>query len=149
PGRLLRTRRDGRGREGLVRGGVRGPGRRAGGAHAGSRARHQGRRRMSKKNSAAGVVLLEVELLKALSHQKKVAVEVAWPDMTSLPLSGDTMQLDRMKVQIGRGPADDDTILDSPGSLMDFTWQASYDGGRSEEHTSELQSRENLVCRRL
>jgi hypothetical protein len=84
---------------------------------------------MSKKNSAAGVVLLEVELLKALSHQKKVAVEVAWPDMTSLPLSGDTMQLDRMKVQIGRGPADDDTILDSPGSLMDFTWQASYDGG--------------------
>src|SRR5690606_40544657 len=27
--------------------------------------------------------------------------------------------------------------------------QAHADGGRSEEHTSELQSRENLVCRLL
>src|SRR5690606_39388252 len=26
---------------------------------------------------------------------------------------------------------------------------ANFDGGRSEEHTSELQSRENLVCRLL
>lgn len=82
---------------------------------------------MSKKNERAGVILLEVELLKALSHQKKVAVEVAWPDMTSLPLSGDTVWLDQAKVDVGQGPADDDTILDKPLELGDFTWQASYD----------------------
>src|SRR5690606_41029773 len=28
-------------------------------------------------------------------------------------------------------------------------WPVEYGGGRSEEHTSELQSRENLVCRLL
>lgn len=80
------------------------------------------------RNKMAGVVLLEVELLKATSRQKRVAVEVAWPDMLSLPLSGDTMQLDRVKVDIGRGPADDDMILDAPQSLSDFTWQASFGG---------------------
>lgn len=83
---------------------------------------------MGKGNKRAGVLLVEVELLKAISHQKKVAVEVAWPDMLSLPLSGDSMQLDRAKILIGTGPADDDTILDSPQALPDFTWQASYDG---------------------
>src|SRR5690606_42106714 len=36
--------------------------------------------------------------------------------------------------------------------LVALGWQAQFtaaDGGRSEEHTSELQSRENLVCRLL
>src|SRR3712207_7997406 len=28
-------------------------------------------------------------------------------------------------------------------------WHVGYDGGRSEEHTSELQSRQYLVCRLL
>src|SRR5690606_39799575 len=31
--------------------------------------------------------------------------------------------------------------------LLQFTTQAARHAGRSEEHTSELQSRENLVCR--
>lgn len=84
---------------------------------------------MAARNKRAGVVLIEVELLKALSRQKKVAVEVAWPDMLSLPLSGDSMWLDRAEVSIGAGPAEDDVILDAPQSLKDFTWQASYDGG--------------------
>src|SRR3712207_7441988 len=35
------------------------------------------------------------------------------------------------------------------GSLNDFDLTALYDGSRSEEHTSELQSRQYLVCRLL
>src|SRR5690606_39365523 len=36
------------------------------------------------------------------------------------------------------------------GELLDLvTLQAQLEGQRSEEHTSELQSRENLVCRLL
>src|SRR5690606_40618714 len=31
--------------------------------------------------------------------------------------------------------------------LVDFKYEPSNPSGRSEEHTSELQSRENLVCR--
>src|SRR5436309_8030029 len=34
-----------------------------------------------------------------------------------------------------------------PGSLKPGTQATFYTTGRSEEHTSELQSRENLVCR--
>src|SRR5690606_39468656 len=39
------------------------------------------------------------------------------------------------------------TPLTEDGSLVLYTW--NNDEGRSEEHTSELQSRENLVCRLL
>src|SRR5690606_41017449 len=35
------------------------------------------------------------------------------------------------------------------GSALDDRHHAHAAGGRSEEHTSELQSRENLVCRLL
>src|SRR5207302_10458183 len=38
-----------------------------------------------------------------------------------------------------------DAVAKKPTSWKDF-WDAEY---RSEEHTSELQSRENLVCRLL
>src|SRR5690606_41124332 len=37
-----------------------------------------------------------------------------------------------------------DHVLDQPGIQV-----VAFDQGRSEEHTSELQSRENLVCRLL
>lgn len=84
---------------------------------------------MSTRKKRAGVLLIEVELLKPLSRQKKVAVELAWPDMLSLPLATDTLQLDRAQVVLTRGPADDDVILDSPQSLTDFTWQGSHDSG--------------------
>src|SRR5690606_41402147 len=45
------------------------------------------------------------------------------------------------------------SLLSSPGAYYVDTRApgvvASSDGGRSEEHTSELQSREKLVCRLL
>src|SRR5690606_41955659 len=37
----------------------------------------------------------------------------------------------------------------SVGSVVIIAYNAYWGGGRSEEHTSELQSRENLVCRLL
>src|SRR5436309_11812263 len=37
---------------------------------------------------------------------------------------------------------------DAPGARGDLAWRCCW-GVRSEEHTSELQSRENLVCRLL
>lgn len=107
---------------------------------------------MSKRKKVQGVVLLEVELLKATSHQKKVAVEVAWPDMLSLPLSGDSMQLDRAKVSIGSGPADDDTILDSPQTLTDHTWQASYGGEgwiSAQAFATLVQKSPNVISARI
>src|SRR5690606_41266838 len=36
-----------------------------------------------------------------------------------------------------------------PSNIWGVPWQASRSTARSEEHTSELQSRENLVCRLL
>src|SRR5690606_41494451 len=38
--------------------------------------------------------------------------------------------------------------LEKQGALSAY-WGGESHGGRSEEHTSELQSRENLVCRLL
>jgi len=84
---------------------------------------------MTKKSKRAGVLTIEVELLKPLSHAKKVAIELAWDDMLDLPLSTDKLQIDRMEINLTRGPADDDTILDAPNSLQDFTWQGTYDSG--------------------
>jgi hypothetical protein len=82
---------------------------------------------MTARNKQAGVLLIEVALVKPLSRQKTVAVEVAWPDMTSLPLPTDTLQIDQAEVYITAGPADDDTILTDPLSLKDRTWKAVYD----------------------
>lgn len=107
---------------------------------------------MGKRIKTQGVILLEVELLKASSRQKKVAVEVAWPDMLSLPLSGDSMQLDRAKVDIGRGPADDDTILDHPQTLTDYTWQASYGGEEwisAQTFATLVQRSPNVISARI
>src|SRR5690606_41994251 len=42
-------------------------------------------------------------------------------------------------------PLPDDAVLPEGA----FAWEFNYRGSRSEEHTSELQSRENLVCRLL
>jgi hypothetical protein len=107
---------------------------------------------MGKRIKMQGVLLLEVELLKATSHQKKVGVEVAWPDMLSLPLRGDTMQLDRAKVDIGLGPADDDTILDHPQTLANYTWQASYGGEEwisAQAFATLVQRSPNVISARI
>jgi hypothetical protein len=74
-----------------------------------------------------GVLLIEIGLSKPLSRQKTVTVELAWPDMASLPLPTDTIQIDRAEVYITTGPADDDTILADPLSLKDRTWRGVYD----------------------
>src|SRR5690606_41484934 len=44
-----------------------------------------------------------------------------------------------------------DAVLNNTGSIQSYGILVSYGAyvGRSEEHTSELQSRENLVCRLL
>lgn len=84
---------------------------------------------MAKNSKRAGVLAIDVELLKPLSHARKVAVELAWDDMLDLPLSSDKLQIDRMEINLTRGPATDEVILDAPNSLRDFTWQGSYDSG--------------------
>src|SRR5690606_42099493 len=49
----------------------------------------------------------------------------------------------------GRPAAQDARLLDAGAQdVARRTWEEDR-GGRSEEHTSELQSRENLVCRLL
>src|SRR5690606_6126415 len=47
---------------------------------------------------------------------------------------------------MGRG---DERLRSDLSFTLFLTGEDDYDGGRSEEHTSELQSRENLVCRLL
>jgi hypothetical protein len=44
---------------------------------------------MTKSTKRAGVITIEVELLKPLSRMRKVALELAWEDMLDLPLSTD------------------------------------------------------------
>src|SRR5690606_40164572 len=41
------------------------------------------------------------------------------------------------------------SLRPSPSYIQAFIWRTFRPKGRSEEHTSELQSRENLVCRLL
>src|SRR5690606_41651294 len=55
--------------------------------------------------------------------------------------SGETASLAGKRITKGRSPF-------SPGKSMTCS-AAGFRYGRSEEHTSELQSRENLVCRLL
>lgn len=84
---------------------------------------------MTTKNKQAGVITIEVELLKPLSRMRKVAIELAWENMLDLPLATDRIQVDRADISLTTGPADDETILDRPNSLQDFTWQGTYDSG--------------------
>src|SRR5690606_40042988 len=59
----------------------------------------------------------------------------------------------RVLLQLGAGlvqhPASHDELLDLLGALEDVEDLRVAAPLRSEEHTSELQSRENLVCRLL
>src|SRR5690606_42001730 len=43
----------------------------------------------------------------------------------------------------------DSSVIDDPEKFKQFEQAQGELSGRSEEHTSELQSRENLVCRLL
>ena len=79
------------------------------------------------KTQRAGVLLIEVTLPKPLSRFRRVAVELAWPDMLDLPLGGDELQIDRAAVKVVRGPAEDDVVLGDPESLQNFTWTGLYE----------------------
>lgn len=83
---------------------------------------------MTTKTKKAGVITLEIELEKSLSHGRRLAVDLAWDDMTQLPLASDELYIDDIKISLVSGPADNDTILDKPGSLKDYTWKGIHRG---------------------
>src|SRR5690606_41980832 len=63
---------------------------------------------------------------------------------------GDAVVLGRTTGARPRGPADGDLDVASGHELVEVvTGDVGVQVERSEEHTSELQSRENLVCRLL
>jgi hypothetical protein len=82
---------------------------------------------MGKKKSRSGVLMLEIELAKPISHDKAVRIGLRWADMLSLPLPGDTITVDRVDLKITKGPASDDVLLDAPGSLIDPVWRCRYE----------------------
>src|SRR5690606_40364368 len=86
--------------------------------------------------TAAGQVLDEYEKVRALTEQAEEAVEEAAGDVASLVRRART-----------EPPATADGWI---ARLAEFRRaQGRLETLRSEEHTSELQSRENLVCRLL
>lgn len=83
---------------------------------------------MTTKTKKPGVITLEIELEKSQSDGRRLAVELAWDDMTQLPLASDEVYIDDIKISLVSGPADNDTILDRPDSLSDYTWQGIHRG---------------------
>lgn len=85
---------------------------------------------MTKRDaSRPGVLTLEIELAKPLSHHRGVVLELAWADMLNLPISSDKIDIDRVRLDVVHGPADDEILLDMPNSLQDFTWKCRYSNG--------------------
>lgn len=82
---------------------------------------------MGKKKSRSGVLMLEIELAKSVSHDKAVRIGLRWADMASLPLPGDTITVDRVDLEVTKGPASTDVLLDAPDSLTDPVWGCRYD----------------------
>src|SRR5690606_40778170 len=76
------------------------------------------------------------------------ATDHSAPDARTAFLDGDEAQRLFQRVRSGTGSHDDARLL-SQQLLGEMARMSSEDGMRSEEHTSELQSRENLVCRLL
>src|SRR3712207_7213909 len=58
---------------------------------------------------------------------------------------------ERLRVRLKRNPQPSAGIVDSQSVKSTGVGgeERGYDGGRSEEHTSELQSRQYIVCRLL
>src|SRR3712207_9586136 len=73
----------------------------------------------------------------------------------ALPICGHRELLDEVQRSPGGDPAGRDLLLDSPGVRLDPVRPVDQSpvgrtrATRSEEHTSELQSRQYLVCRLL
>lgn len=77
----------------------------------------------TKTKTTAGTITLEIELEKSLSHGRRLSVDITWEDMSDLPLSNDLIFIDRAEIRLVSGPVGDETILDQPESLTDFTWK--------------------------
>lgn len=76
----------------------------------------------------SGIIVLEIELAKPISHDKAVRIELKWGDMRQLPLSGDSLDVDRAKLTVLQGPASDETLLDAPNSIEHGSvWKCRYD----------------------
>src|SRR5690606_42051680 len=82
-------------------------------------------------------ILVDLALHSVGSHLRVFAYRPAPIQMTWLGYVG-TTGVDTIRYRIT------DPYVDPPGTALDV-----YSEKRSEEHTSELQSREKLVCRRL
>src|SRR5690625_6467440 len=90
-----------------------------------------------------------------VNDPKGGGVEVTWPEMTSEEANGEPIHSYIVTASDGGGRA---TVTAESGQNShtfydldpDTEYTFSYLGvNRSEEHTSELQSRGHLVCRRL
>src|SRR5690606_40132622 len=69
-------------------------------------------------------------------------------DMFTLAVSGEVADTTD-GTDYGFGGSVSAAVTDSVGVNLGGRWYHDATSGRSEEHTSELQSRENLVCRLL
>src|SRR5690606_39873149 len=70
----------------------------------------------------------------------------------AVPSVHQTLALTDSAPEITSSPEGERNLIDQTNTYAGYTLQGTYDYGllqRSEEHTSELQSRENLVCRLL
>src|SRR5690606_40878635 len=77
---------------------------------------------------------------------------VALPDQTGFSIEGENLTAWNSQTISVYQLAQDGTLsssIDNSAGFAGNVLDASRDGDRSEEHTSELQSRENLVCRLL
>lgn len=79
----------------------------------------------------AGVITLEVELMKALGRGKRVRFDMSWGNLLVLPISGDMLTVGRFKMKVMQGPASDETLLDRPavvtGNGAPGVWRCRLD----------------------
>src|SRR5690349_23926495 len=66
-----------------------------------------------------------------------------------LPRNGSTAWNSRLRPCLALPPAESPSTMNSSDLAGSRSWQSESLPGRSEEHTSELQSRRDLVCRLL
>src|SRR5690606_40243798 len=71
------------------------------------------------------------------------------PQVVPLPLRLDGQAVDRHGPEVGRRQRHIDRLKIGAQRIANVSRRSTVPRERSEEHTSELQSRENLVCRLL
>src|SRR5690606_41886097 len=73
----------------------------------------------------------------------------SWPSASRTALTYRCQPSRWLRSTYGSPPTPDTISSRWPGAAATVTRRSMANGRRSEEHTSELQSRENLVCRLL